>query len=185
MQNRTKRELGITLKNLMTKKSLEHITVKELVTECGVNRQTCYYHFQDIYELLGWIYKSEALGSIAAFKTYETWQLGFLKIFQYVEANRDFCLCTVNSLGRDHLEKFLYSLTYDLLIGVVEEVAEGFQISEDDKSFIAKFYTYGFVALMLEWLKSGAKEAPAVIIDKLDKLINGEISRAIEKYTKP
>lgn len=182
MSNRTKIELANTLKRLMSKTSLEHITIKELVSECNVNRQTFYYHFQDIYELLGWIYKTEALESIKNYKSYDTWQLGFLKIFQYVEANRAFCLCTFHSLGRDHLEEFLNALTFDLLLNVVEEVAQGKEVSNEAKSFIAKFYTYGFVSLMLEWLKSGTKESPKVIIDKLSKLVDGDISRAINKY---
>jgi len=35
---------------------------------------------------------------------------------------------------------------------------------------------------MLEWLKSGTKEEPKIIIDKLSKLVDGDISRAIDKY---
>jgi probable dihydroxyacetone kinase regulator len=178
----TKQNLAISLKKLMTKASLDQITVKDLVAECGVNRQTFYYHFQDIYELLGWIFKSEALESIKDYKTYCTWQLGFLKIFQYVEDNRAFCLSTFHSLGRDHLESFLNSVTFDLLYGVVEELAINTSILEEDKRFIAKFYTFAFVSLMLDWLKSGTKEKPEIIIDKLNKLIDGDIPRAIQKY---
>jgi uncharacterized membrane protein len=48
---------------------------------------------------------------------------------------------------------------------------------------MAWFYTYGFVNLMLDWLKCGTKERPAVIIDKLSKLIEGDLPRAIIKYT--
>ena len=78
----TKKELAASLKKMMQKTPFDKITVKDLVKECGVNRQTFYYHFQDIYELLGLIYKTEALGAIADYKSYETWQQGFLKIFQ-------------------------------------------------------------------------------------------------------
>lgn len=166
----------------MGKSSLDQITVKELVADCGINRQTFYYHFKDIYELLGWIFKSEALEAIKDYKTYSTWQLGFLKIFQYVEDNRSFCLSTFHSLGRDHLETFLNSVTFDLLYSVVEEIAGETDLHEEDKCFIARFYTYGFVSLMLEWLKSGIKEKPEIIIDKLSKLVDGDISRAIAKY---
>ena len=48
----TKKLLADGLKELLGKKTLDKITVKELVTACGVNRQTFYYNFQDIYELL-------------------------------------------------------------------------------------------------------------------------------------
>lgn len=75
MSSSTKQNLAISLKKLMTKASLDQITVKDLVAECGVNRQTFYYHFQDIYDLLGWIFKSEALESIKDYKTYCTWKV--------------------------------------------------------------------------------------------------------------
>ena len=52
----TKKLLADGLKELLEKKTLDKITVKELVATCGVNRQTFYYNFQDIYELLEWIF---------------------------------------------------------------------------------------------------------------------------------
>jgi probable dihydroxyacetone kinase regulator len=188
MSSMTKKQLTVSLKKLMSKLSLDKITVKDVALDCGVNRQTFYYHFQDIYELLGYIFKTEALGAIRDYKTYETWQLGFLKIFKYVEDNKAFCLSTFCSLGRDHLEQFLNDVTFDLLYSVVEELSNSNNISragiisKEDKIFIANFYTYAFVSLLLAWLKTGAKENPENIIEKLAKLIDGDISRAIEKY---
>jgi probable dihydroxyacetone kinase regulator len=183
MSMMTKKGLATSLKKLMGKTSLEKITVKDIVTDCGVNRQTFYYHFHDIYELIGWIYKTEALDAIAHYKTYETWQLGFLKIFQYVAENRKFSMNTFHSLGREHLEQFLYSVTFDLLIGVVNELSDKTGISSENKKFIADFYSYAFIALLLSWLRSGTKETPEHIIENLSKLIEGDIGRAIEKYT--
>lgn len=55
----TKKLLADGLKELLEKKTLDKITVKELVATCGVNRQTFYYNFQDIYELLEWIFVEE------------------------------------------------------------------------------------------------------------------------------
>ena len=54
----TKKALASSLKNLMKKATLNQITVKDVVTDCGVNRQTFYYHFQDIYDLVEWIYQT-------------------------------------------------------------------------------------------------------------------------------
>lgn len=55
----TKLALANALKKLPQKKFLDDITVKELVEECEVNRQTFYYHFQDIYDLLRWFLEHE------------------------------------------------------------------------------------------------------------------------------
>ena len=48
----TKKALAAALKELMTKKPLSKITVSDIISVCGVNRKTFYYHFQDIYDLL-------------------------------------------------------------------------------------------------------------------------------------
>lgn len=47
----TKRDLAAALKKLMARKPINKITVCELVDECGMNRNSFYYHFDDIYGL--------------------------------------------------------------------------------------------------------------------------------------
>ena len=180
----TKQALANSLKKLMNQTSLEKITVTDIVADCGVNRQTFYYHFQDIYDLLGWIYKTEAFDSIADYRSYHTWQQGFLKIFHYVAGNMAFCLNTVHSLGRDHLDRFLYQVTFDLLMGVIEEVeaAAGAHVPED-KKFVADFYSFAFIGILISWLQRGAKENPEHIMENINKLIEGDIVKAIQKYT--
>lgn len=182
----TKKSLAASLKKLMGKRPLEKITVKDLVADCGINRQTFYYHFQDIYDLLGWIYKTEALESIQNYRTYDTWQKGFLMIFDYVAANKEFCSATFHSLGRDHLESFLYDNTYELLIGVVEEVARkapgGDLVAAQEKKFIAHFYTVAFNGLLVHWIRSGMKADPHEIVDDVNYLIEGDIKKALARY---
>ena len=59
MSELTKKALAVSLKKLLSKKELSKITISNITDECGVNRQTFYYHFKDIYDLLEWIYKNE------------------------------------------------------------------------------------------------------------------------------
>lgn len=186
MSQMTKRALAASLKKQMQNASFDKITVKDVVEECGVNRQTFYYHFQDIYDLLGWIYQTEAIGAISDYRTYETWQQGFLKIFQYVRENRSFCLNTYHSLARDHLEDFLHSLVFDLLMGVIDEVIDrtpgGERVSIADRNFIADFYAFAFIGLLLNWLRTGLKEEPESIVRDLSILVEGDIEKAVHKF---
>ena len=52
MSEITKKALAASLKKLLEQKTLDKITVVDLAEDCGVNRQTFYYHFQDIYDLV-------------------------------------------------------------------------------------------------------------------------------------
>ena len=55
----TKQALADSLRQLLTRKSFSKITVTEIVENCGVNRKTFYYHFEDIYALLRWMLKQD------------------------------------------------------------------------------------------------------------------------------
>ena len=170
MSEITKRAFASSLKKMLAKKPLEKIRIIDITEYCGVNRQTFYYHFKDIYDLLEWVYTNEATKALGEKKTYETWQQGFKQIFQYIVNNKEY------------LERYLYNEVYLLLIGVVEEKAKGIPVREKDKSFIADFYKYAFVGIVLDWIKSGMKEESDKIIERLNKLIYGNMEEALERY---
>jgi hypothetical protein len=96
--------------------------------------------------------------------------------------NKPFIMNVYHCASREHVETYLYKLTYSLLIGVIEEKASEMKVRDSDKQFIADFYKYAFVGLMLDWIKNGMKEDPQQIIDRLNILIHGEVVRALNKY---
>ena len=63
----TKKTLAESLKKIMKHKSFSKITVSEIISDCGLNRKTFYYHFEDIYALLKWILESEAIEVVKHF----------------------------------------------------------------------------------------------------------------------
>ena len=68
-------------------------------------------------------------------------------------------------------------MTYDLMIGVVEEKAAGMTVRPEDKEFIANFYKYAFVGLTLEWVRTGMKDDPAALIERVSTLSSGILQR--------
>ena len=74
MSKITKKALAASLKKLLAERPLDKITVIDIVNDCEVNRQTFYYHFQDIYDLLEWVYLNEATKALDGKNTYDTWQ---------------------------------------------------------------------------------------------------------------
>ncbi len=180
----TKKALAHSLKQAMQELPLSKITVKQIVNHCGVNRQTFYYHFQDIYDLLGWIYQTEAIDSLSPFRSYHNWTHGLYTIFTYIENNRAFCLNTLHSLARSHLDSYLYAATYDLMLGVVHEVGSGMRVACEDKGFLANFYTLAFTGLVIQWMQNDMKESPSLIVERLSELMEGNFERALHRYEK-
>ena len=181
MSDLTKRALEQSLKNLLLQKPLSKITISDIADDCGINRMTFYYHFKDIYDLIEWSCEEDARKALEGKKTYDTWQQGLLQIFEAVQENKVFILNVYRSISREQVENYLYKLTYQLLIGVVHEQAEGMSVREEDQDFIATVYKYAFVGLMLDWIKNDMKADPAVIVDRLAAVIHGNVAAALER----
>ena len=182
MSQVTKRALEASLKNLLLKKPLDKITINDITEDCGINRMTFYYHFKDIYDLIEWCCVEDAKKALEGKKTHDTWQQGFLQIFEAVLDNKPFILNVYHSVSREQVEIYLYKLTYDLLIGVVEEKSAGMNVREEDKKFIADFYKYAFVGLMLDWVRHDMKGDPHRIIEDLSVLMHGNVAAALERF---
>ena len=184
MSNITKYALESSLKKMMLTKPLDKITIRDLTEDCGISRMAFYYHFKDIYDLVEWACVEDAAKALEGKKTYRTWQQGLLQIFEAVYENRPFVLNAFRVLDREKIEKFLFGLTSDLILGVVEEQAQEKSVTEEEKRFIADFYKYSFVGIMLDWIQKGMKEDYRETVDAVCIILHGTIAHSIDNFTK-
>ena len=180
MQNLTKYALEDSLKKFLLKKPLDKITISDLTSDCGISRMAFYYHFKDIYDLVEWACIEDATRALQGKKTYATWQEGILQIFEVVQENKPFILNVYRSVSREQIENYLFSLTYGLIAGVVEEQAVGMDVPKEEREFIAHFYKYSFVGVMLDWIRQGMKESPEVLTEKIGVTMRGNIQGSLK-----
>ena len=62
--NITKRALAVALKSLLAERPFAKVSVRDICEACGMSRKSFYYHFQDKYELLNWIFFTEFVSRI-------------------------------------------------------------------------------------------------------------------------
>ena len=160
MSQITKRALEQSLKNLLLQKPLTRITINDIAGDCGINRMTFYYHFKDIYDLVEWSCMEDARRALEENKTYDTWQQGFLQIFEAVRANKPFVMNVYRCVHQERVETYLKPLVDDLLLGVINEEAAGLTVRQEDKAFIAQVYCYIFIGIMMDWIKDDMRAAP-------------------------
>lgn len=102
--------------------------------------------------------------------------------FKAVLENKPFIMNVYRSVSKEQIESYLYKLTFELIEGVVNEKAEGTGLPEEDKRFIADFYKYGFVGVMLDWIKDGMQEDYSTIVKKMSLTLHGNISNSIGNF---
>ena len=66
MKDRTKQALAKALQDLLRTKTLEEVRVSELCARCDLQRQSFYYHFQDKYDLVAWIFLQDFTSAFSA-----------------------------------------------------------------------------------------------------------------------
>ena len=182
MSNTTKHALEASLKRILMHKALDKITIQDLTADCGISRMTFYYHFKDIYDLVEWSCIEDGRKALQGKKTYDTWQVGMLQIFEVVAENKTFIMNVCRAVDRSKLERYLYELTYRLIADVVEEKCADTKLAQEVKDFIAQFYKYGFVGVMLDWIDRGMKDDYVLIVEKMCITLHGNIVHSIHNF---
>ena len=186
MATMTREILSETLKSLLRKKSLERITVTELVNVAGVNRQTFYYNFQDIYDLLEWTIDREAIVAFNEITEYDKWQPWLIDIFTYFQDNKKMILNVFQPLTRPVVERYLKESFEPVIDKVVrfykEKHEETEEISEENLRFIIKTYTLIMIGLVFEWIDHGMTEKAEDFIRPYIDLLEKSYSFMSEKF---
>lgn len=166
---------------LLNQRPFEKITVKEIVSFCKINRNTFYYYFQDKYDLLDTIFKIQAGRFISVTSTYNSWKEGFLETSKFIYTNKNAIINAYNGVGREEVEKYLYDVITPIMISFVRNEAKDMNANEEDIIFIANFYKYALIGMVLDWVANGMKEDISDMIEKLSTLLTGSISVALSR----
>lgn len=177
----TKQKIADALKSLMAKKPFDKITVRELLEAADVTRPTFYYHFEDIYDLMVWMFNTELLSLMEKSENCVTWDDGILLTLRYVEQNRAVCLCAYNSIGREELERFFRKSTERIVQNFVNELLTEVPAKSEHAQYIAEFYTDALVSALAHWLKEPKGRSPEQMVELLDITLHGNIRAALER----
>ena len=158
MANFTERAIKETFLKLLGDRALDKITVKDIVEECGINRNSFYYHYQDIPDLLGHIIKEQADLVITEYPTVDSLESAMEAIISFAIKNRNAVLHIFNSVSRDILEKNLSDLCEDVIGKYVDTVITERQYSADDRRIIVGFLKCEFFGVTINWLNDGMKD---------------------------
>ena len=182
MSDITKNALANSLTELMAATPLDKITVRMLVENCGLNRQTFYYHFQDIYDLLDWTLQEDIHRLIANEIELDNWEESIAALFAYMQANRLLILNAFHSLERDTLEHEVFKLLSPLLHRLFSAQSGFDRLCEADQDFIVSVYGLGIAGLLLRWIGTNMLAPPEPLIRQLYRLADGSLEGIVQRF---
>ena len=182
MASTTKESLGAALKQMLTVKPIDKITVKDLVEICGVNRQTFYYHFDDVYDLLEWVFEEDANRVLPSEVVYEHWRDDVMMFFKYLADNSVFALNIYNSNSRIYMLRYFKRRLQGCIRSFAIIVSDGKNIDRTDFEFVVEFYANGVVGLISQWLDLGMKLPKEITQDRFLKLLDNSVENMLARF---
>ena len=143
-------------------------------------RQHFYYHFDDVYDAVRWIFEEEAVALLREHEGVMLWQDGLLQLFQYLQENRAFCLCALRSMGRDHLKRFFQTDIRAIIQSTIRLIAAelGYEAGEQELTMLTQFYVGALVSIVEDWLLGEIQGTPEELIRFVDQVLRDHVRGA-------
>ena len=166
----TKQLLAKSLKKCMETKPFSKISVSMIAEGCHLNRKSFYYHFQDKYDLLTWIFDSE----VEQFVSKKGYVSGWEKtkdLYVYLDANRKFYKKAFRVEGQNSLQNHFYTV----LKPAVEKKLKS--ENKDADEFTVQFFLDAIFCTSMSWLKDSKGLTPFEFVSRIEKCLNASSER--------
>ena len=155
--DRTKNAIVEAFWQLLDEKPFNKITVKNIVELCGVNRNTFYYHFSDIPQLLEHTLKEYTDDVINSTFNPESTVDCVSHLISGLQKHQKAIIHIYNSVQKDIFFKGLSDMTAYTVKKYAETSSIIMSLPEDDRESIIYYYKCLIVGILLDWLDSGMK----------------------------
>ena len=170
---KTKKKLAGALKELMKTTTFDRITVSDITEKCNVHRQTFYYHFQDRYELLDWIFVNEIMEPFTTDFCFDNMFEKFFSLFETMQGNKKFYQNALKTNG-DDLTRYISRVASTQFLDIIKHISKQSRFTktvEGDDIIMAEFFGYGISGVVMNWAIRGMKESPDEMTTKIERLI--------------
>lgn len=186
----TKKAIANGFKQILQNKAFDKITIGEITAQCGLNRQTFYYHFQDKFDLINWIVYQEAILVIREQLSIENWDQKVLELLAIMKSDAHFYQTTLKDIDGTEFQNYLFTVTKEIFMEMIEGLSQearhnpelSGRMTAEKKKFAAEFLSYGVVGMIISWAQNGMKQSPEEITRSIKEIINGARMFAVSRY---
>ena len=180
----TEARFKLALREMMQSKPLSEINVTALCDKLSCHRQTFYYHFHDVYDLVEWIFTQEAQKYLSDGIDAKNWREVISDLMEGLLEEKSFVMNAYYSLNRRQLEEFMQKLARPAISDLVRQVEGARIISEEDLEFVIDIATFSLVGIITEWVAGGMKPEYKEKLDRLFVLLDGTLEGMLDRVAK-
>lgn len=150
MSTNMKNVIAETFFAMVKERGVDKITVKDLVENCHISRQTFYYHFQDILDVVEWSARKGIQKAVDMTLELKDPVLVMEKVVEAAKENWEIMDNLMKSPKREYIQRIFADSLRDYLLELIRRDAPGLEIRYDETVVAIQFYTYGIAGVLLE-----------------------------------
>ncbi|MBE6909568.1 MAG: TetR/AcrR family transcriptional regulator [Ruminococcaceae bacterium] len=154
MPSFTREKIMESCLKMLNERPMSQITVKAIVEDCGINRNSFYYHFTDIPTLLGTIVTEYADRLIAEYAKADSLEECLAAATQFARENRRAVLHVYRSENRGIYEQHLIRVCHDVVVSYLETAFGDVPVEKEDAEALVHFFQCELIGQILTWLES-------------------------------
>lgn len=166
---------------LLDEKPLGKITVKNIVDQCGINRNTFYYHFADIPALIERTIKEWADQSIQSNQGFRTPSDCIVPIARFGEEHKQMLLRIYRSTHREVVQEYLNRAALYTVARYIDLADPGAKLTEEERGLLTRYYKCMLVGCLLDWLDAGMSYDLLGEMQRLEALLEGPMQDILVK----
>lgn len=180
----TKKAIRDSFVKLLNEKPFSQITIRDIVDDCGVNRNTFYYYFQDLPQLVETIVNEDADRIIREYSTVDSIEECLDAIIGFALQNRRAVMHIYHSVNRDIYEQYQWRVCRHVVSTFVDGLLADRNVSEDDRDLLINYLKCVCFGVVIGWLETGMEEDIKARFHRMSELKQGELDRMIERCEK-
>ena len=167
---------------LLNERPLSQIKVRDIVSDCGVNRNTFYYYFHDIPSLVEEMVMEQAEAIIRQYPSADTVRDFFVTAISYILERKTLFLHIYHSSNREIFETYLWQMCEQIVALYIEAVLDGRQIKKTDRLMIVQYLKAVSFGVISEWLQAGLGEDIRLFFDRIYDLKKGTVEEMLRRF---
>lgn len=175
--------LAESIKELAISRPIEKITIKEITDKAGVIRPTFYNHFQDKYELLEWIIKTELIGPSVPLIQAGMIKEAMVLLFTNVEKEKLFYQRAVKMEGAVSFHDIAMKCVTEMLKVMFEERSSGKETKYMwlTPEVLATYYGQSMCFATEEWIKMGMIIPPKDMAEAYQYILTRSMDEVLQE----
>ncbi|MBR1707307.1 MAG: TetR/AcrR family transcriptional regulator C-terminal domain-containing protein [Clostridia bacterium] len=183
MKNDTRQLLAEALMRLLQVKPINKITVIELTEESNFSRMTFYYYFQDIYDLVIWIFEENAKDILEKNGGVSNWPQSLKELLQLGLRNKNIIMNIYRYMSPAQVEQYLTGFVEPNIESCIRGRAAGIPISENGLKSIITFYSHILVGAVVDWVNQGMSANISQLVNLISTTIRSSLIPSIQSIS--